>query len=143
MTETIRPVDPAGHFKKHLADCIIVLSDGRLYMQQGAGRVHPFGGHVEDGEAIVDAVIREIMEETGGMIDAENLVFIGAVTEAETGHTEAVHVYFWHDAKGTVTGCYEREPVWFDSVKDALAHPGLMDYARWAVMEARQRRLIK
>jgi len=54
------------------------------------------------------------------------IVFIGAVTEDWTNHTELVHIHFWHDKKGIITGCYEAEPRYFDNAQEALTHP--IDY---------------
>jgi 8-oxo-dGTP diphosphatase len=97
------------------------------------GNVNTFGGHVEPGETSAQAVIRELNEETGAKINGKDLLFIGALTEDWTNHEEAVHIYFWHDKERTITGCYECEAMTFDSLKEALAHPGLMPYAKWAL----------
>lgn len=134
---------------KHLADCVILTKDHKLYMQQRpnnwgtyAGRVNIFGGHVEHNETPTQGVIREVLEETGGRIIPNDLVFIGAVTERSTAHREIVHIYFWHDAEGTITGCYEAEPIIFETLSEALAHPKLMPYARWALKAAENRKLL-
>lgn len=138
-------VNPAA-YKKQLADCVVLCADGRLLLQRrpenwrsSLGVVNIFGGHVEAGETAQEAVIRELNEETGGVIRPDALVFIGAVTEEWTGHSELVHVYFWHDRDNTVTGCYEAEAIYFDTMAAALAHPKLMDYARWALLECAAR----
>ena len=136
-------------FKKHLADCVILTHDHKIFLQKHSendprnpGIVHPFGGHVEAGETAVEAVIREIAEETGAKIERPDLLFLGAVSEAFTNHTELVHVYYWHDRQKTITGCYERGAVFFDSYAEALAYPKLMDYARWALEECQRRNLL-
>lgn len=133
-------------YRKQLADCVVLTHDKKIYLQRRpdtwgkhAGVVNLFGGHVEEGENATQAVIRELNEETGGIIEPKYLVFVGAVTEGWTNHTEIVHVYFWHDTKNTITGCYEAEPISFDTVEEALAHPKLMDYARWALTEYKNR----
>lgn len=153
MTDEIKPVDlavtPLSAFTKQLSDCVILTHDNKLYLQRRpegwgkhGGAVNIFGGHVEDGETAEQAVIREMHEETGGIIEPDNLLFIGAVTESWTDHTELVHIHFWHDTANTITGCYEAEAITFDTVDTALAHPKLMAYARWALLECQRRGLL-
>jgi 8-oxo-dGTP diphosphatase len=106
------------------------------------GNVNTFGGHVEAGETSAQAVIRELNEETGAKINGKDLLFIGALTEGWTDHEEVVHMYFWHDKENTITGCYECEPIIFESFNEAVAHPKLMPYAKWALEECAARSLI-
>jgi 8-oxo-dGTP diphosphatase len=141
--------DDAGKLSVHFADCVILTADNKLYMQRrpdhwhtSPGRVNIFGGHVEQGETIRDAVIREISEETGGVIAPEDLIEIGIVTEDWTGHAEAVHIHFWHDKNNTITGCYEAELITFDNADAAMSHPKIMDYATWALQECKRLQLI-
>jgi 8-oxo-dGTP pyrophosphatase MutT (NUDIX family) len=60
-----------------------------------------FGGQIEQGEQPIQAIIRELKEELGALVQENELVSLGALTEAMSGHTELVYVYFWHDALGT------------------------------------------
>jgi len=69
-------------------------------------------------------------------------LFIGAITEGRTNHTEIVHIHFWHDKENTIIGCYEAEPIAFDTVEECLAHPKIMEYARWALIECRRKGFI-
>lgn len=151
--DEIKPVDLAtaslSAYKKQLADCVVLTQDGKLYMQKRpenwgkhAGVVNIFGGHIESGETPTQAVIRELNEETGARIEENDILFVGAITEGWTHHTEIVHVYFWHDKEGTITGCYEAESIIFDTMEGALSHPKIMDYAKWALIECRNRNLI-
>lgn len=150
---SIRPVNIKAidehSYAKHLADCVILTQDNRLLLQKRPenwgscpGALNIFGGHVEDGETVLEGLIRELHEEVGAQISPEEIVFIGAVTEDWTDHTELVHIHFWHDKKGTITGCYEAEPRHFDSVQEALKHPRIMDYTRWALQECENRGLL-
>jgi 8-oxo-dGTP diphosphatase len=136
----------AGTFTLHLADCVILTQDNKILMQQRPknwrtypGALNIFGGHVEDGESIMQALTRELHEETGAQVNAEDVIFLGAISEEETNYSELVHVHFWHDKQGTITGCYEAEERRFDKVEEALAHPRIMDYARWALLQAKGR----
>jgi 8-oxo-dGTP diphosphatase len=149
--EEIRVVDPekaASSSSAVVADCVVLTHEGKLYMQhrtwgRWVGHVNTFGGHVEAGETSAQAVMRELNEETGAKIKEKDLVFIGAITEDWTNHTEVVHLYFWHDKERTITGCYECESITFDSVKEALAHAQIMPYAKWALEECKGRGLFK
>lgn len=137
-------------FTKHLADCVILTHDYKILMQQRpadggrfGGCLNIFGGHVEGGEPVMQALIRELNEELDAKVDERNVVFIGAVSEEFTNHTELVHVHFWHDKNNTITGCYEAEAVYYDDVEKALSHPKIMDYAAWALYECRDRSFLK
>lgn len=127
-------------YKKHLADAVIVTHDNRLLLQyrplnwgSNPGGMNIFGGHVDPGETIMQALRRELNEELGAVVREEDVVFISALTEECTGHTELVHVHFWHDKERTITGCYEAEAREYDTLEQALAAPKLMDYAVWSL----------
>ena len=141
---------PTRHFTQHLADCLILTHDHKILMQlrpenwgKWAGVLNTFGGHVGDGESVADGLVRELHEELCAVVDVKDVVFLGAVTEDFTKHTELVHIHFWHDKGNTITGCYEAEDRRYDSVAEALSHPKLMDYARWALLTAQARGLLK
>ncbi|MCB1530969.1 MAG: NUDIX domain-containing protein [Rhodospirillales bacterium] len=133
-------------FDKNLADCVILTHDRKLLLQQRpvnwgrwGGCLNAFGGHVEEGETIMQALIRELNEELGAQVLEEDVVNIGAVSEDWTGHKELVHVHFWQDRNRTITGCYEGEAVHYGDVSEALKHPKIMDYTRWALHECQNR----
>lgn len=107
-----------------------------------AGVLNIFGGHIEEGETILEGLIRELHEELGADVKPEDITFIGAITEDFTGHTEIVHVHFWHDKKGTITGCYEAEAKEYQTVEETLKHPKIMDYAIWALRECQNKGLL-
>ena len=136
-------------YSKNFADCVILTHDNKILMQKRPdnwhscpGALNIFGGHVEHSETIIQALIRELNEETGALASPENITFIGAISEEWTNHTELVHVHFWHDQEKTITGCYEAEARIYNKTEDALSHPQIMDYAAWALIECRDRKLI-
>ena len=133
-------------YKQHFADCVVMTQNGELLLQYrpATWRRNPewytaFGGHVETGEDIMTALQRELHEELGAVVQAEDVAFLGIVTEEETGHTEAVHVHFWHDRHGTITGCYEAEARTFPNVYAALGMEKNMPYLRWALAVCKAR----
>jgi len=130
----------AKSFKSYNADCIILTHDNKLLMQKRSNdwkkfpnAVCFFGGHGEKGEQPLATVQREIHEELGVRPQAQDLKLIGAVSESITNHMEAIYIYVWHDKNQQITGCYEGDPIYFDTIDEALAHPEIMDYAVWAL----------
>ncbi len=91
----------------------------------------------------MQAVIRELNEELGAVAGEKDVIFIGAVTEAFTDHSEVIFLHFWHDKSGTITGCYEGEAVYFRDVDEALARFKIMDYAAWLLHKCRVMGLLK
>jgi 8-oxo-dGTP diphosphatase len=66
-----------------------------------------------------------------------------ALTEAMSGHTELIYVYFWHDARGTITGCYEGTARFFEHIESILAYPKITDGLRWMLDECLKRGWIQ
>lgn len=152
-SDIIRPVDLTKtnqtSFKRGFADCVILTHDHKILLQQrplnwkkSPGCLTTFGGGIEAGETPMAALIRELKEELGADVVASDIHDLGAITEAFTNYTEIVHGYFWHDARGTITGCYECEPACYATVADAFAHPKIMDYVRWFLHECQKRSLL-
>lgn len=134
--------DPSA-YKAHLADCVILTSDNKILMQRRPDQsgkstclITIFGGHVEPDEEISNALIRELKEELGALARTEDIRFLGSLTEDFTNHSEVVHVHFWHDREGTITGCYEFESILFEKADDAISDPDIMDYASWAIQKS-------
>jgi 8-oxo-dGTP diphosphatase len=135
-------------FSGHLADCIVLGQDGQLVLQQrpsGWGRwggyLNTFGGHVEPGETVMQALVRELKEELGAEVNPADVVFLGAITEEWTQHKELVHIHFWHDRHGTITGCYEGAAVRCQDVAVALSRSKVMEHLAWGLAEAKARGL--
>lgn len=156
MTEIkgIKVIDPKtadlSSFELHVADCVILTHDQKLFLQyrppnwrSSPDCLNIFGGHVEDNESVIEALKREIKEETGGIIEDGAFSFIGCVAEEWTNYKELVHIYFWHDKKATITGCYEAESRKFENVEDVLRHDKVMDYTIWALKQCQNLGFLK
>ncbi len=70
------------------------------------------GGHVEKGETIDQAVIREVKEETG--LDVHSLRCNGEVLFINNDYQEMMYVYEIEDFSGELIDCNEGELQWID-----------------------------
>jgi 8-oxo-dGTP diphosphatase len=75
----------------------------------------------------------------GASAQENEIVSLGALTEAMSDHAELVYVYFWHDMRGTITGCYEGTARFFDDIEPILAYPKITDGLRWMLRECQRR----
>ncbi len=144
----LKKIDPK-QFGQMFSDCIVLTQNHKILLQQrslnygaSTGCLTAFGGHIEQGETSIQALIRELNEELGAQAKAEDVIELGAITEAFTNHTDLVYGHFWHDKHGSITGCYECEAVEYDSVDAALKHPKIMDYVVWFLKECQTRGLL-
>ncbi len=135
--------------EKRLADCVIVTHDNKILLQyrppewgSNPDGLNLFGGHVDEGESIIEGLLREIKEEVGADVKENEVQFIGAVSEDWTNHKEFVHLYFWHDKENMITGCYEAEARYYESFEEAVSQPNLMKYAVWALRRCRELGLL-
>ena len=149
----IKPINLVNISKKQLAnhcvECIILTHDNRLLLQQRGndwqnfpGLICAFGGHIEKGESPIQALLRELHEELGAKVDERDVITLGAFTEEYTKHTELIYAYFWHDKKGIITGCYEGEAKYFNSVEMVLREPKVMAGVVWALGECQKREIL-
>ncbi|MBI2552637.1 8-oxo-dGTP diphosphatase [Candidatus Uhrbacteria bacterium] len=86
---------------------------GRKKRGLGTGFWNGFGGHVEDGEAIADAAVREVKEEAGIM--PRDVQHRGVLDFEIATHPELlqVHVFSAQEFKGEPRETGEMEPRWF------------------------------
>lgn len=141
----IRPED----FKAQFVGCLVLTNDRKILLQQRGHDfvTHPdylceFGGHIEKGEKPLQALLRELNEELGALAQENEIVSLGALTEAMSGYTELIYVYFWNDVRGTITGCYEGTARYFENVEPILEYPKITDGLRWMLRECQQRGLL-
>ena len=83
-----------------------------------------------------------IMSSYDASVNESNVISFGAISEAITSYTELLHVYFWHDRLGTITGCYEDQPLYFDNSESVLNHPKIMDYVPWLLDQCKNHALL-
>lgn len=154
MADPIRVVDltqiDETKFARRCVGCLVLTQDHKILLQQRPEnwRTHPgclstFGGEIETGETPIEALVRELHEELGAKVVPSDAISLGAITEAITNYSELIYLFFWHDKHGTITGCYECEARYYDTVDEIYAHPKVMDDVRWLLRECQSRGLLK
>jgi len=82
----------------------------------GRGKYTGFGGKVEPGEAVESAAQRELVEETGILVQIENLLFSGVLTfmfPNQPAWDQEVHVFRVDSWQGEPVESDEMKPEWF------------------------------
>lgn len=98
----------------------------------GAGRWVGLGGHVEDGEAPVDAAVREVAEESGLVVAASALSHLATLTfvfPSRPSWDQTADVFVTADYLGEPAESDEVIPRWFAA--DELPLEGMWDDARY------------
>lgn len=136
-------------FKRSCVSCLILSKDNKIILQQRdndcaafPGCLAAFGGGIENNETPLQALCRELNEELGAQVKLRDVVNLGMLTEPETHHRVLVHLFFWHDTAGTITGCYEGEAKYYNSSMEAQNHPKIMEDVRWLLQECKKRKLL-
>ena len=114
--------------------CMIEDGHGHVVVQERkghwAGLAFP-GGHVENGESLTDAVIREIHEETGLVIRHPHLVGMKGWFQ-DSGERYLVFLYRASEFSGTLSSSDEGEVRWvpLDDLKHLPLAPTMGDVLR-------------
>lgn len=138
----IREIDlrasASDRFVRRFASCLVVTHDKKILLQQrGAGwsrfpnAIATFGGEIDEGETHLEGMIRELNEELGAVVNADDAMFLGAFTKSESEDEDLICSYFWHDKDNTITGCYEGHPVYFETIADALKSENALSGIPW------------
>lgn len=134
-----RPVCPkCGHVVYHdpkIAATCILEREGRVLMirralQPGIGLWCMPGGYVDRGEVVEEAAAREVLEETGLVVEVEHLVGLFS----ESGHPVIVAAFAAKETGGALRAGPEAREVAFFSQDDLppLAFPrDVQILARW------------
>ena len=101
-------------------NCYLLLFRNKKKNDMNRGKWVGVGGHVEMGETINQAAIREIKEETG--LDAHSLSCSGEVTFINDDYEEIMYVYEITDFSGDIIECNEGLLKWIP-IKDMYDYP--------------------
>ena len=126
-------------YGRQFAGCLIKTHDGRLLLQQRGdnwdrfpGMLATFGGQVDAGETPLQGMVRELGEELGAEIEDSEILFLGAFTKV--GLDDAlIHAYWWHDRAGSISGCYEGDPAFFDGAVEIFSKDNITPDVYWIV----------
>ena len=90
----------------------------------GQGRWNGFGGKVERGESIEQAMVRETQEEAGITVYGATKRGIAQFSDATVQEILEVHIFHADQFTGTIAESAEMWPQWFDIMKIPI-------YAMW------------
>jgi 8-oxo-dGTP diphosphatase len=146
---TAPPADTTS-YTRLCVGVVIKTQDSKILLQQRdaeaprfPNNLGTFGGGMDDGEMPLGALVRELNEELGAVVDVAALVPLAVLAErGAADRHELIYGYFWHDTAGTITGCYEGNACYYDRAAGALSHPQIMNDARWFVEECVRRGLV-
>lgn len=97
---TTYDIDPPPTWKPHVTVAAIASHQGRFLIVEEAGRngtvLNQPAGHLEPGENLIEAVIRETLEETGYRFEPKGVVALYLWRPASDDRT-ILRVNFWGD----------------------------------------------
>jgi 8-oxo-dGTP pyrophosphatase MutT (NUDIX family) len=123
---------------RSIVDLHLILrrSDGLILLMRrantgyGDGQLHLPSGHLEAGESVIDAVLREAQEEVGVTVDPAELRFVHVMHRAaETGYDRVGYFFIADTWRGTPRNAEPEkcsELVWADPAElpdDTIAYP--------------------
>jgi len=98
---------------------IFIIKDDQVLLamkkrRYGAGKWNGYGGKLDEGETLLQAAVRELMEESTLEIQEEDLEKVGELTYIEQADDDLkVHVYLLRDISGEPVETEEMAPQWF------------------------------
>jgi len=109
---------------------VLLIKKNRPYSQKGL--LNGIGGHVEEGESPLGAMIREFQEETGVRISSWKELCI--LTYDFCCHEEGAIVYFFYDISDAVKCCSSKtdEEVRLIDV-ESVPHQNTMPNLKWLI----------
>ena len=119
---------PCGNGVLNVRVGAIILKDGRLLMagNEGADYLYSVGGRIKLGETAEEAVIREVLEETGVRAEVDRLGFVHenfflGDSPAKLGRLiHEISFYF-----------YMRMPDGFEPLSASFTEDGRAEFLRW------------
>ena len=97
----------------------------------GMGKWNGYGGKVDQGETPIEALVREVQEESGVIVLSENVEKRGEIKFyfAENPEwNERGHIYWIHDWQGEPVETEEMDPKWYPL--DAIPYDQMWDADR-------------
>ena len=88
-------------------NCFLMLYRNKKKVDINKGKWLGVGGHLEKGETPVDALYREIKEETGYTV--KQYEYKGLIYFNYDGYTEKMHLYLVTEVEGELIECNEGE----------------------------------
>lgn len=118
--------DPAEHWPKAAVSTVVIVDGRVLLVERGKGAPRGLwsfpGGHVEPGEKVRDAAIREVAEETGLDIEITGLVDVRDVLYSRPDGSLRLH-YVLNVFSGRLRNGSAAEPAFGGDVMDARFIP--------------------
>lgn len=126
--------------------CIVLTQDKKILLQlrpkNKRGYVGTFGNEITEDEDPIEALQRSLQEALGAKVDIKNVVHLGAIAQAATHFKELHHLFFWHDAHGSITGCYQGKPLYFADCDAVQTEKKIMDDVRWLLQVCQEEGLL-
>jgi 8-oxo-dGTP diphosphatase len=102
--------------------CFPIAADGRVLLGQkkrgfGSGKWNGFGGKRKSGESFADCAVRELREESGLIVQPEDLIQAGYLDFRFPYSSDLSHdgwIYLVKKWQGNIIDTSEMAPQWFD-----------------------------